>query len=159
VWKSVEGPLWKSARFTPGDTPDQFVLHVTLPDDQRRTYRGKADGDRMVLESAADEQNEVHRVTITRLSENRVVWLFEKRGASQTFYQRVAEIGFQREGTRLAAKDGSGPECVVTGGLGTIAVSYQGKTYYVCCTGCRDAFNDDPAGILAAWEERRAAKK
>ncbi|HUQ68351.1 MAG TPA: hypothetical protein VM165_02440 [Planctomycetaceae bacterium] len=159
VWKPVEGPLWKSARFAPGEKPDELTLHITLPDDNKRTYIGKPDGDRLALESAADDQNEVHRVTITKLGENRLVWLFEKRGAQQTFYQRVAEISFQREGTRLAVTGTSGPECVVTGGLGTIAVAYQGKTYYVCCTGCRDAFNDDPAGILAAWEERRAAKK
>lgn len=155
VWKASEGTLWKSARFAPGEKPDELRLHVTLPNDQSRTYLGKPDGDRLVLESAADEQEEVHRISITRVNENRLVWLFEKRAAQQSFYQRVAEIGFQREGTRLAAKDGSGPECVVTGGLGTIPVTYQGKTYYVCCTGCRDAFNDDPAGILAAWAERQ----
>jgi hypothetical protein len=155
VWKPTDGPLWKSARFAPGDKPDELALHVTLPDDKPRIYLGQRDGDRIALESTPDDNGEVHRITITRLSENRMVWLFEKRAAQQTFSQRVAEISFQREGTRLAAKDGSGPECVVTGGLGTIPVTYQGKTYYVCCTGCRDAFNDDPAGILAAWEERR----
>ena len=34
--------------------------------------------------------------------------------------------------------------CPVTGGLGTMAVSHAGKTYYVCCTGCREAFDKDP---------------
>jgi hypothetical protein len=159
VWKADGGTLWKSGRLSPGEKPNEFALHVTLPDDKPREYRGQADGDRLVLDSAADEQGEVHRITLTRLNENRLVWLFEKRAAQQSFYQRVAEIAFQREGTRLAAKDGNGPECIVTGGLGTIPVTYQGKTYYVCCTGCRDVFNDDPAGTLAAWEERRKAEK
>jgi YHS domain-containing protein len=36
---------------------------------------------------------------------------------------------------------------------------HDGKTYYVCCTGCRDAFQDDPAGILAAWGQRKREKK
>ncbi|MCB9949391.1 MAG: YHS domain-containing protein [Planctomycetaceae bacterium] len=31
---------------------------------------------------------------------------------------------------------------------------YKGKTYYVCCTGCKQAFEDDPEGIIAAAEER-----
>lgn len=159
VWKSADGPLWKSARFTPSDKPGHLALHVTLSDDTRRTYVGQPDGDKLTLETAPDGDADVHRLTITRLNENRVIWLFEQRTAQQSFFQRVAEIGFQREGTRLAAKDGSGPECVVTGGLGTIPVSYQGQTYYVCCTGCRDAFNDDPAGILAAWAERQTAQK
>jgi len=43
--------------------------------------------------------------------------------------------------------------------LGTIAVSYAGTTYYVCCTGCRDAFNDNPAKILAEYKARKAAGK
>ncbi len=33
---------------------------------------------------------------------------------------------------------------MVTGGAATIAVSYGGQTYYVCCTGCRDAFTAAP---------------
>jgi YHS domain-containing protein len=38
-------------------------------------------------------------------------------------------------------------------------VEYQGKKYYVCCTGCRDLFNDDPAGGLEEYRQRKAAKK
>lgn len=159
VWNATGSSLWKSARLAPGEKPDEFQLFVTLPDDQKRTYTGKPDGDRLIFETAADDAGEVHRLTISRLGDNRLVWLFEKRTAQQSFSQRVAEIAFQREGTRLAVKDGSGPECVVTGGLGTIPVTYQGKTYYVCCTGCRDVFNDDPAGTIAAWEERRKNEK
>ena len=49
------------------------------------------------------------------------------------------------------------PECVVTGGLGTMQVSYMGQTYYVCCTGCRDAFNENPAKIIAEYKKRKAA--
>ena len=85
--------------------------------------------------------------------------LLEKRPEQQSFFTRVAEIGYQRDGTRLAVAGNSGPECVVTGGLGTIAVTHQGKTYYVCCTGCRDAFNDDPEGILADYKKRKEAEK
>jgi hypothetical protein len=157
-WTATDGKQWKSALLTVAAGKPHVVLKVTLPDDTVREYVGQRDGDRLVLESAVDAQQEVHRATWTQLGDNRVTVLFEKRGAQQTFYQRVAEVGYQREGTRLAAVDGNGPECVVTGGLGTIAVAYQGKTYYVCCTGCRDAFNDDPAGILAAWTERKKQK-
>ena len=43
---------------------------------------------------------------------------------------------------------------MVTGGAASIPVSYKGKTYYVCCTGCKQAFDDDPEGILAEYESR-----
>ena len=48
------------------------------------------------------------------------------------------------------------PECVVTGGLGTMQVSYMGQTYYVCCSGCRDEFNDNPKKYV---DEYNAKKK
>jgi YHS domain-containing protein len=33
---------------------------------------------------------------------------------------------------------------------------HEGKTYYVCCTGCRDYFNEDPAAVLEEYRERKA---
>ena len=42
------------------------------------------------------------------------------------------------------------PECIVTGGAATIAVAYQGKTYFVCCSGCKDAFNENPEKFVKA---------
>ena len=41
------------------------------------------------------------------------------------------------------------PPCIVTEGRGTIQVSYKGKSYWVCCSGCKDLFNDNPEAILA----------
>jgi YHS domain-containing protein len=43
---------------------------------------------------------------------------------------------------------------VVTGGAGTISVTHKGQTYYVCCTGCQQAFEDDPEGVLAEYAAR-----
>ena len=43
----------------------------------------------------------------------------------------------------------------MTGGLGTIPVTYMGETFYVCCTGCRDAFNEDPAKFVKAYKEKK----
>jgi YHS domain-containing protein len=71
----------------------------------------------------------------------------------------VAEVGYTREGTSLAVEGFGELECIVTGGKGTMAVSYQGKTYYVCCSGCKQAFDDDPAGIIAAYEKKVAERK
>ena len=150
------GKQWKSALLGYDEKTKLFTLEVTLPDDSTREYQGKLDDKRLVLESTADEKTkEIHRLTLTVLNENRMTLLFEKRPEQQSFYTRVAEIGYQREGTRLAATGSSGPVCVVTGGLGTIPVMHKGKTYYVCCTGCRDAFNDDPEEILAEYEKNK----
>ena len=50
------------------------------------------------------------------------------------------------------------PVCIVTEGRGTIPVKYKGQTYYVCCSGCKELFDDDPAGVLAEAEARKKAK-
>ena len=156
-WNIETGKQWKSALLGYDEKSKLFTLKATLPDDSTRTYQGKLEDKRLVLESAADEKTkEIHRLTLTVLNENRMTLLFEKRPEQQSFYTRVAEVGYQREGTKLAVASGNGPVCVVTGGLGTIAVMHKGKTYYVCCTGCRDAFNDDPEGILAEFEKTKA---
>ena len=70
----------------------------------------------------------------------------------------MAGIGYTRSGTRLATAN-IGPLCIVTEGKGTSKVSYKGKTYWVCCSGCRDAFLDDPEGVLADARDRAAEKK
>ena len=153
-----DGKEWKTAILTYDEANKLFLLSASLPDDTNRKYQGKFEDKRLVLEGA-DDKKEVHRLTLTVLNENRMLVLFEKRPEQQSFFTRVGEVGYQRQGTRIAAAGGSGPICVVTGGAGTIPVMHKGKTYYVCCTGCRDAFNDDPEGTLADYEKKKAELK
>ena len=56
------------------------------------------------------------------------------------------EVGLTKEGEAFAAGAGGAdlPKCIMTGGAAGMTVSYQGKSYPVCCTGCRDEFNDNP---------------
>ncbi len=150
----TDGEHLQTARLTFDPAAKEFVLVATLPDDSERTYRGAFADDRLTLTSEADDAGDVHRITVTLLNEKRTLVLYEKRRESQQSFQRVGEVGYTREGTRLAYKDGTGPECVVTGGAGTISVSYKGQTYYVCCTGCKQAFDDDPEGVLAEYAAR-----
>ncbi len=117
-----------------------------------------ADG---VLTLAADEPREGQpaRVSVRMVAEgDRMLVLYEKR-VGDGVYTRLAEVGSTRKGSGFAKSAASGPECVVTGGLGTIQVEYQGKKYFVCCTGCRDLFRDDPEGVLEDFRQRKAAER
>lgn len=159
-----EGKLLKSALLTFDPPSKLFRLssqELAEGSDQtvHREYEGTISDKKLVLESLVKENVEGRRITITRLNEKRTLVLFERKGAGQNFYSRIAEVGYTREGTRLADSDQTGPECVVTGGAGTIKVSYKGVTYWVCCTGCRDAFNDDPEGILADYKKKLVERK
>lgn len=137
----------------------QFHLQWTSPEGTVRELPGTIEENKVIFVSAPDAQQEVHRVTLTPLNEQRTLILFEKRKVDQQNYTRLAEVGYTREGTRLAGSGGGQPECVVTGGLGTIKVEYKGKTYYVCCSGCQQAFQDDPEGILKDYQARREKEK
>ena len=154
-WNFEAGKEWKSALLSYDDSTKLFTLLATLPDESLRKYQGKLEDKRLVLEGL-DDKKDVHRMTLTILNENRMLVLLERRPEQQSFFTRVGEVAYQRQGTKIAAVGGAGPACIVTGGTGTIAVMHKGKTYYVCCTGCRDAFNDDPEGTLAAYEKKKA---
>ena len=100
---------------------------------------------------AADQPQ---RLTIRKLSDIRFVLLLESRRGSR--FRRQVEIGYTRAGERLAKVGVSGPQCIVTGGRGTIAVRHDGRTYYVCCSGCRQAFERHPEKIIADAKARAA---
>lgn len=137
----------------------QYTFNAKFKDGSKRNYAGNFERKTLTMESDADKDGYVSRVTLRQLSDKRTLLLYERRKATQSFYTRVGEVGYTREGTRLAASDNTGPVCVVTGGAGTIKVTHKGKTYYVCCTGCRDAFNDDPESILADYRAELEKKK
>jgi YHS domain-containing protein len=150
-----DGKLVKSAKLTWDAEAKQYRLQATTPDGVARTYTGTLEGNKLALVSEPNAAGEVHRLTVTLHNDKRTLVLHEKRSAKSQTFSRVAEVGYTREGTRLAFDSTTGPECIVTGGAGTIEVSYKGKTYYVCCTGCKQAFEDDPVGVLAEAAQRR----
>jgi YHS domain-containing protein len=137
----------------------RFRFEAEIPDKGTRSYEGRLNGNKLVLESAPDQQGVVHQVVITRLNEKRTLVLYQSRKGKQQQFSRVAEVGYTREGTHLAEEGADGPECIVTGGKGTMKAEYKGKTYYFCCTGCKDAFLEDPEGILEEAAKREQRKR
>lgn len=158
-YKIEDGQLFTYARLTYDAKAKVYRLTAALPDKSERKYAGQLDDGNLVLQSEPDDAGDVYRMTVRRINDKRTVILHQKRQAGRTSFTRIAEVGYTREGTRLASGETSGPTCIVTGGGGTSKVTYQGKSYYVCCTGCRDAFRDDPEGILAAAKKRAEEKQ
>ena len=147
----------------PGDEPGRFVLLATpvkngdQPPSPER-FTGSRGDDALVFVADEPRGDAPARITLRLVAGgDRMLVLYEKR-QGEAAYGRLAEVGATRKGSSFAKSAASGPECVVTGGLGTIAVMYEGKKYYVCCTGCRDLFQEDPAGVLAEYRERKAAE-
>ena len=74
---------------------------------------------------------------------------YEKQDGGRGLFASVYQSVGNKDGESLA-KATKKPECIVTGGSATIAVSYMGQTYHVCCTGCRDEFNANPEKFVKA---------
>jgi len=108
----------------------------------------------LTLERTDSLKDETHRLVFTLLHANR--YLYREEG--KKLFTRLYQVGATKEGVAFATGDGK-PECIVSGGLGTMKVSYMGETYYVCCTGCRDAFNDDPEKYVKEYKAKLAKKK
>jgi YHS domain-containing protein len=157
--KVEKGKYLKSARLSPKGPPGHFALDATLADDSKRAFAGKAgEHGRLVLTAEGPPAEGVRRITLTPLHDTRFLLLLEARDPANASYARIAEVGYTRQGVAFAVGD-SYPVCVVTEGRGTIPVSYKGKTYYVCCSGCKELFDQDPAGVLAEAEARKKAKE
>lgn len=155
---SDQGRQYQQLTLTADSASNQLVLHQQTDKDTVRVYRGampKKWPARLQLSTSTADDGSCDRCTITQLSDIRLVMLFEHRTSEKGSFRRTAGIGYTRSGHRLAQTDGNQRECIVTGGKGTIKVTHQGKTWYVCCEGCRQAFEDSPDEIIAAFLERQ----
>lgn len=153
-YRIESGKQLASARVSFDPRKRQYVLLGELADGGLREYRGTLQHEKLTLESSRDAQGYVHRFTLDRPNEKRAVVRYDARLESQSLYAPVALVGYTRKGTRLTTTESSGPACIVTGGAGTMKVRHQGKEYYVCCTGCREAFLADPETVIAKAKGR-----
>ncbi len=140
-------------------SPEKFELDAKSADGGELRFSGGPDHQgNLVLVATKESDAGPSRITIRVVAGgDRLLMLYERRADAERF-TRLAEVGLTRKGSGF----GQGTnyvECVVTGGVGTIPVTHQGETYHVCCTGCRDYFNDNPAEVLAEYRERKAAEK
>ena len=151
------GKYLKSARLRPGREPKSYTMEATLADGSSRTFAGKSGPrDALVLTAEAPPADGLARLTLSPLHESRFLLLLEAKDADGD-YARLGEVGYTRQGVPFAAGDSS-PACVVTEGRGTIAVRYKGETYYVCCSGCKELFEEDPAKVVAEAAKRERSK-
>lgn len=137
--------------------PDSELYRVTLQTLTKESWTFTGPLKEKVLTLARTADGEEQKLVITVLHENRFLYRFESRPQGKGLFARKYQVGATKEGIPFAAGDGR-PECVVSGGLGTTPVSYMGKTYYVCCSGCRDEFRDNPKKYVDEFEAKKGNK-
>jgi hypothetical protein len=170
-WRFKKEDCWLTVRFIGSKLfksgeirwlPDKEKYQFTLVDkqDKKLIYVGELKKDALTLERLNPETNDTELLKIKTAAQGiRAVYDFSVRAEGRKLAFPTYQLAYTKEGEAFGADSKKGPECVVTGGLGTMAVSYMGQTYYVCCSGCRDAFNENPAKIIAQYQARKKAGK
>jgi hypothetical protein len=164
VWLTVEmpnGKILKGGEMRFLSDKGKYQLTTTDKKEAKAIYLGDLKKGTLTLERVNPDSKDVEQVKINTAGGGvRLIFTFSVKPADRTLYSKQYQISYTKEGESFGVAAGQkGPECVVTGGLGTIAVAFGGTTYYVCCTGCRDAFNENPTKILAEYKARKAKGK
>ena len=110
-----------------------------------------------MLDRLDETTKETQRLTFRLLHSNRFTYQYDVKPDGKTLFAKKYQVGATKEGVPFAEGE-AGPECIVSGGLGTIKVTYKGETYYVCCSGCRRAFQDEPEKYIKEYQEKKAKK-
>src|SRR5579862_2158799 len=83
-----DGKHLRSGLLTWDPRSKEFELAAKLADETERSYRGTQSGNKLTLQSPADDKGEVHQLAITQLNEKRTLVLFQTRGKGQPQFQR-----------------------------------------------------------------------
>lgn len=173
VMKSEKNMYVTEARLT--YLPERQVYLMTAQDKDGKTRTLEGEFTSPVEEFEGDDRR-VHRMfklqltevgdakdalklTLNQQNNNRYLLEVEQKKGGR--FSRVDTIGTQREDTSFALSDTDYKDktCVISGGLGTSQVSYNGKSYWVCCSGCKAAFDEEPARWVAEFEAKQKEKE
>ncbi|WP_298868938.1 hypothetical protein [uncultured Gimesia sp.] len=173
VMKADKSRYYENARLTYLTDKQMYQLTLTNKAGQKRIYEGtfsvplkKVPGDdnpnimhttyKLSL-SLVEPANEKKRAQIILNQQNNNRYLFELYDLRGESYARFDTISTRRKGTSFAKSDSDygSKTCVISGGLGTSQVTYQGKSFWVCCSGCRKAFDADPKKWIAKYEANK----
>ncbi len=88
---------------------------------------------------------------------DRFIYGYSYKAPGTTLVTKVYNVASTRKGITLGPTAKKNV-CVVSGGLGTRTVSYKGETYYVCCSGCADAFQENPEKYIAEFKAKKGMK-
>jgi YHS domain-containing protein len=160
VWMSFE--LENSKLYKGGEVrflPDKSKYQITVTDKagKKAVYEGELKKNVLIVERTNPDTSDTEQIKLNiagggdRL--NYELWI---KPDGRTMFTKSLQVGYTREGVTFGVEaGGKKPECCVTGGLGTMTVTHMGTTYYVCCSGCRDAFNENPAKIIAEYLKKK----
>jgi hypothetical protein len=161
AWLTLEFP--DSKHFKKGEMrflPDKEIYQLTLVDvnKKKQIFEGKLKKGVLTLERKDAESKETQQLKMNMAGGGiRSIYTYSVKPENRTLYTKRWQVSFTKEGESFGTAQ-KRVECIVTGGLGTMAVSFNGATYYVCCSGCRDAFNENPEKFVKLFLNKKKGK-
>lgn len=165
VFTSKDNPYYNSGRMTWLTDDNKFELKLETPEKQTRLFHGEytqpvqevvGDDEKLhrtykvaFTETEPADEKDAWQLVFNQQENNRFLLEMSKKRGSR--FVRMDTVASQRQGTSFALNDEDYGDrtCIISAGLGTSQVSYKGKNYWVCCSGCKAAFEEDPERWLA----------
>jgi hypothetical protein len=168
-WQFKDKDAWLAVSFTNGKyytggeltyepAKDRYQLKLRTAGGQNETYSGTLKERVLTLTREGAQAKDPERFVFQLLHSNRIVYSKEVRPEGRKSFRGLYQIGATKKDVPFAGDDDR-PECVVSGGLGTMKVTYKDETFFVCCSGCRTEFNANPEQYVKAYKEKLAKKK
>lgn len=161
-WKFKDGLPWMAMKakegklFPSGDLKYQPKEKLYTYTAGEEVYTGKFSKGSLVLEGKVAGGSDVRRFTITTLADGaRMTVKGDTQSGGKGPFSKGFTLTCSKEGESFAGGGKKKNECIVTGGLGTIPVSYGGKGYFVCCSGCKEEFDANPKKFVDEFEKKK----
>jgi hypothetical protein len=175
VMASDKSPYLRSSRLSWDIAAGKFVLTGVDAEGRQRRLSGDFTEAPHEITGSDDKQHRIFRLelseetsdsaeqwqlAIAQQENNRYLLEVGKRRGKADF-ARFDTVSTQRDGTSFALSDTDYAErtCIISEGLGTTEVTWKGRSYWVCCSGCKAAFDEDPDTWIARAAERAKAQK
>jgi YHS domain-containing protein len=162
AWLTMEvkgGKYFKGGEVRYLPARKEYQLTATTAQGKTQVFAGPLKNDILTLERVDPDTRATEQIKMNLAAEGvRFIYRVAHRDEGRTIWKKDYVVACTREGESLGAREKKN-ECVVSGGLGTMAVSHKGETYWVCCSGCRDAFNENPEKYIAEYKAKKAGKK
>jgi hypothetical protein len=159
VFRIDKGKYFNSGELRYLSDKKEYELTLENVEGKSRVFRGILKKGKLILERQDAASQEKQKVEMNLAGDKaRLVYTYWVRPADRTLFSREFQVGFTRQGESFGAA-AKKAECIVTGGLGTMPVTYKGVTYYVCCSGCRDAFHETPEKFIQEYNAKKKGGK
>ncbi len=162
AWMSMnikDGKIYKSGELRYLPKKKAYELTLINKEDKKLVFVGKIERETLKLERIDPDSKATEQITMNTAAEgDRFIYHVAHKDGGRTIWKKDYMVACTREGVSLGKVDKKN-ECIVSGGLGTMPVSFKGETYYVCCSGCRDAFMENPEKYVKEFKDKKAGKK